>query len=340
MAGLLCNATLSNLPNETWGNVFGYLMVVLSIMSTFENAIVFIVLFSNKVLHTPSNKILAALTASDLLTGIVLAPLHALQLLNDDIMNICMIEHIRRYLSAILIGSSALTLGIISYDRYLHLVYLQNYRMSNLQLYILLVLSWSIPSLVPLLRFIEDNERTYSLIVSLSGVMVFLIIVISYANLLVALKRHRRHSDNKMYHSYMQNQHRAGRTVLIIITFYILMFLPTIIAFILYATEMFSVFALSESYVIGLFLSLANSAVNPLIYTYRTPELKKFTQKLFGLRPVQSKLGPDSYICDVPTVHNFNPDRVAVIRNNMPNSSSNSNADIYCIGISYRDISR
>lgn len=334
----MCNHTLSNLPNDSWRTVFGYLMVAVSFISTFENSIVFIILFSNKVLHTPTNKILAALAASDLFTGIILAPLHAAQLLDNHILRLCIIENVRRYLSAILIGASALTLAIISYDRYLHLVHLQNYRMTKQKLHLLIGVSWLIPCLVPLLRFIGDGERVYSLTVSAFGVLVFLIIVISYANLLVALRRHRKHSDNKMYRSYMENQHRAGRTVLIIITFYILMFLPTIISFILYATEECSVKVHAEFYIVGLFLSLANSAVNPIIYTYRMPELKKFKQQLLRINRAENCTVHESCLSDISvmeTIHKSN-ERLAVIWNNIVHHHhNNNNNDV--IGIAYRE---
>ena len=62
------------------------------------------------------------------------------------------------------------------------------------------------------------------------------------------------------------------------------MFLPTTVSFVLYATETFSPVAHSETYVIGIFLLLCNSAVNPIVYTYRTPELKKISQHLLGLK--------------------------------------------------------
>jgi len=340
-------ATLSHLPNEIWKNTFGYLTVVLSIISTFENIIVFVILLSNNVLQTPSNKIFAALAGSDFLTGLILAPIHAVQLLDDDVMQVCSVEYVRRYLSAILIGASALTLGIISYDRYLHLVHLQNYRMTKFKLYILLFVSWLIPCLMPLLRLIDDNEITYSYMVSFSALAVFTIIVISYAKLMVALKRHGSHSDNELYRTYMKSQKRAGRTVLIIITFYIIMFLPTTVTFVLYATATVSSVVHSKIYVVGVFLLLANSAVNPVIYTYRTPELQKFTRQLFGLRSkterrrrettmFQMHFSNDAAI--IGCCHDITyKGRVAAITNTVLHCN-NAKGRPSCVGIAYRGV--
>lgn len=280
---LVCNTTLSYLPDGIWKPTFGILCVLVSLLATCENAVVIIIIYKNKILQTPSNKILLSLAVSNFLTGTILAPLYVVQLLDEQIIRLCMVDLVRRYLSAVLLGSALFTVGFISYDRCLHLLYLKSYKMSKRKMMSILLLCWFIPILVPLLRYIGENESIYAIIVIILGSVMLTVVVISYIALLVALHNHTKHTDNKMFRTHMSNERRTGRTVIIIVSISFFVGVPLLIYFGMLLGGERDVVVLSKTYVIVMILSMLNAVLKPLVYCYRTPLLRKYSKKLFGI---------------------------------------------------------
>ena len=91
-----CNTTLSHLPNDEWKYTFAFLCIGVAVLATLENLVVIVIVFRNKILQTPSNMILLSLAVSNFLTGLVLAPLYAAQLLHPVLMRLCSIDMARR----------------------------------------------------------------------------------------------------------------------------------------------------------------------------------------------------------------------------------------------------
>lgn len=278
---MACNSTLGNLPNEYWSNVLGSLMCIATISATLENLLVLVVLSKYSVLKTTSNKILASLAMADFLTGATVAPLHAVQYLSEDVRQNCVVEQMRRYISTALIGASTLSLGFISYDRCLHLVKLQKYKMRLRFLYTVLLVCWLVPILIPFLRKISNSEQIYSATILTVGTINLLTILISYLAVILALHQYSRRCGTGFHQSAVENERRAGVTVLIVITLYISMLVPIFIHHGLNLTNSFDEKFLAITYSVAQCLAILNSSVNPLIYCYRTPVLKKFTRTLF-----------------------------------------------------------
>lgn len=274
---MFCNSTLSYITSEYWRYAFGVSMCMISVIGAVENAIVLTVLWKFPLLRTPTNKILASLAVADLLSSLTVAPLHAVQLLSSGLANDCIIESLRIYTSPILVGASAYIIGFVSYDRCLHLRKLQKYKMSEKKLYLILALCWSIAVVIPMVRIIDTIEakKVYSVLVIINAMLILAVLVTSYAGLLIMLKRHQGDTVNTLNKSRLENERRAVKTVVIIITLYVIMLVPILIYHGLYSMKNVNRQLLVTSYVVGMILAVGNSALNPFIYCYRTPSLKK-----------------------------------------------------------------
>ena len=288
---MMCNSTLVNLP-EYWKTTFGILCLVLSLLATLENAVVVIIIYKNKILRTPSNRILLSLAVSNLLTGIILAPLYVAQLLSNAVVVNCFVDLGRRYVSAVLLGSALLSVGFISYDRCLHLIHLRNYKMSTKKMIIILTICWFVPIIIPLFRYADESETVYAIIVIILGSVMLLVIVISYIGLLLALNSHTNHDDNKMSRTYMSNERRAGRTVIIIVFISFFVGLPLLIYFGMVLGGQHDDVFLAKTYIFVMFLSMLNAVLKPLVYCYRTPLLRKYAKELLGMKSTQDTINP------------------------------------------------
>ena len=280
---MACNSTLGNLPDDTWSNVLGGLMCVITATASVENFIVLLVLQRFKTLHTASNKILASLAMADFLTGAILAPLHAAQYLNKDILMNCTMEDVRRYISTVLIGASTFNLGLISCDRCLHLIKLQDYKLEKKVLYPAIAFCWVVPILLPFLRKIGKTEHVYSVTLITIGIIILTIIVVSYLGVVISLKAYAKRFGSSMRQTAVLNEKRAGNTVVIIITLYIITIIPVFLHFVFKLTKSFDNYSLAKSYNIGMLCAIANSSFNPLVYCYRTRPLRNCVHKLFGI---------------------------------------------------------
>lgn len=275
--GIGCNITAHH-ENESFRRAIGFLLAIASMMATFENAIVLIVLLKYKVLHTPSNVILASLATANFLTGFIVAPLYFLEWLGIISHYLTPVTVARESLIRIFFGVSTITMAFISYDRYLHIRRLQNYKMGKKFLYTGLAVCWFAPVAISSLYLpvIHFKKFIYVEVVStIFSLFILAAIIIPYAGILLVLRQHTTLSDNATRQMFTENQRRAGRTVAIIVTVYLLMNGPAIINEVLFVSP--------ELNLTCAFLVMANSAVNPIIYFYQTPTLKKHALMLLGL---------------------------------------------------------
>jgi len=289
-----CNLTTHYAPqygNETFRQALGFVLAVSSVMSTIENAIVFVVLIKYRVLHTPSNAILLSLAAANFLTGFCVSPLYALEWLGIIRARIKLVMATRESLIRIFFGITSITMAFISYDRYLHIRRLQHYKMSKKFLCMGLIICWFAPIAISSLYLPVVHFKRFAVYVEIVS-MVFSLtilaaIIIPYGGILVVLRRHTNllSGDLAARIAFTENQRRAGRTVAIIVTVYLLMNGPAIInEVIMYSYEL--------DMICG-FLVMANSSVNPIIYFYQTPTLKKHALICLGGngRPGRSRGG-------------------------------------------------
>ena len=267
---------------QQWKIVFSVLFGILSISATFANGIVIKTIHRYTILHTKSNKILAALAVTDLLASVLVAPINVAQLLNRNSDATGKIYITRTCLSTVLILAADNITAFISFDRCLHIVKLSNYEIQNKTLCIVITVCWLIPVLTSLLLPLR-KDRLFVYLVNVEVWIILLIITVCYATLLIALQQYTTRDENILNDAYVKDQEQATRTVVIIITLYILMRLPLVISFFLVMTNRHNLSFNTKFYAFANFLCVSNSGVNPLIYCYRTSSLWKHVKKLFQL---------------------------------------------------------
>ena len=80
-----------------------------------------------------------------------------------------------------------------------------------------------------------------------------------------------------------KGERKAVKTVFVILTVFVLTVIPVIIHNALNVSQAMDEEKLAKSYIIGMMLCVANSAINPVIYYFRTPYLKKHIKRLLGI---------------------------------------------------------
>lgn len=265
---------------KSWRYAFGTLLAVESFLTMTVNLVVLVVLIKYDALKIPSFKMLRSLALSDMLAGALAGSIASVQLLKNVYSETdCIVDMICTYLEYLFIGTSALTLTCISYDRYLHLSRLNNYKMSNSKLYVFLSICWIIPTVVIVVARI--NYHITSIIIVTIGGLVLVTLTGSYASILVALNRHVKQNDH--FANRKVKQRRAARTVVIILSCFLVMFLPYIIAFSMAFSGHFSDIVVSQSFLISMCLGILNSLINPIIISCNTPIIQKCIKNMFGI---------------------------------------------------------
>lgn len=266
---------LLSILSNNWKLSFGILFGIISLVATVENAVVLVTIYKYEALHTNINKILSSLAFADFLTGSCVALLFSLQLLSDTHINNATVNTTRRYLSTMLVGASVLTIAFISYDRSLHLRLLNKYAMSQKKLYISLTTCWLVPALIPLLRKVDDSEAAYSATIVVIVVLILLGIIFCYGIIFRALRNHER----GVMTTYA-NERWAAKTVCIILTVFAVTVIPISIHHGLNVAQALPPKILAKTYIIGMWLCVASSILNPIVYYFRTPSLKEYIRRL------------------------------------------------------------
>ena len=300
--------------------VFGIMFILISIMAFFGNAVVLAILrlpgFRSK-----SHKILASLAISDVLVGSVLSPITAWQVLNSSSLSNCSADAVRRYFTVLLVGSSVLTLAVISYDRYILLTRLTNYHihMTRNKIIGLLIFAWAFPGSVPLLQFAGKYPYLSMVMLIFAGPLI--VLVISYVLITTAVRAKentlRSYASEKSgddepsvsytsttnveheikdkspaavkYHerSKERNHIRLAKTVAILIMCYFLCLTPLNIWITLDLINASHPFIDKTPhqilYICAMITSQMNSCFNPVIYFLKNSEFKKGFRKLLKI---------------------------------------------------------
>ncbi len=281
MAECLYNFPVSSPLKYTLGAV----NLILSIITVFGNTIVCFLVIGNKTLQTRSNLCLLSLACSDLCVGIIVEPLHVMQLFNESLRENCTINLVRRYLHVGFVGASLSSIVLISYDRYLQVSKTINYTryMSKKKLGVLLAICWIIPLAIPFLRF--SSEATYNSfilvsIASLVGVLssCYVLIIRVVRNQENALAQHDINMRNK---TAIESHIKMARAVLVILACLLVTMVPGAIFNGISAIDtlithkfLFLQSTREVCYAVLITIAMANSAINPAIYYLKVPQFR------------------------------------------------------------------
>ena len=285
-----CDTNFAYLTDE-WRQVFGAINLAIGFMAFFGNSIAVLVLAKTKHFRNLSTCFLGSLVTTDFLVGIILEPMHVAQLFSEGPRDNCIFNSSRRYLSTLLIGASISSIGLISYDRYIHLsmplTYSEN--MPKRKVASLITVGWFVPVIVPVLMKLGKEEQIiYSSIIFVYIFVYFTIIVTSYVFIVKII----RENENEMVKMEIRNQAHQGRTrhdvqaakaVATLITCFAVTIIPISIYHCIVAVNNvlpqgipgFKEMPREICYTAAMTLAMANSSINPLIYYFRNPKFKE-----------------------------------------------------------------
>ena len=303
-----CSTRMSSLePPLT--TIFGVMFMSISVFASVTNGFVLFVLWKPGGKVTSSTKILTSLAVSDFLVGMILSPLTSWQVLSKSL-NDCRVEYTRRYLVLLLTGSSVLTLGLISYDRYILLLKLSNYSkyMTRWKLITFLLFPWLVPALIPILQLEIFGSFPYLIAVILIFFCPLVVLIVNYRLILRVIKRQEKTlrtyelevsgatsvtdtSRGTIQNSFKEiaatekkkrkarKQITQAKSVIMLIFWYILCLMPSnawiVVRLINLKYHFLSLKVFHVWYLIAAVTTLLNSCLNPVIYFLKNPEFRK-----------------------------------------------------------------
>ncbi|XP_047129780.1 alpha-1A adrenergic receptor [Hydra vulgaris] len=292
------------------GIIFGILLCIATCAATFCNILV-LTIFIKMWKKSASNHILLSLAIADVLVSVILGPITVLQLFDVEISKECTANFIRGYFLIFLVGSSLLTLALVSYDRYLLLTKLSNYNkyMTINKAIFLIVFSWVFPGLIPI------TKRIYVFYSILCIIMyTFPLIALVTFYLLITREVRKREKDlffkkynsSKKYCPAELNIHsdaegvrhpnaesfrkhfthlKLAKSITVLIACYFACIFPLNIWMFLELVKVeYSKYSSNIFYLCSLLLMQVNSCINPVIYFSKQKEFKKKFKNIFKRR--------------------------------------------------------
>ncbi|XP_057308189.1 trace amine-associated receptor 8c-like [Hydractinia symbiolongicarpus] len=176
--------------------------------------IIAIAILRRECSKTKSYEFLQSLAASDLLIGIILGPLTAWQLFDQNIRLNCYADMARGYLMVLFVGSSNIKLALIAYDRYILLTKLKNYKqyMTTRKYVFLITFSWICPALVPILKF--GGKFVYLCLANVVFMSATVILILSYFCLIRVVKKQESVMQSHKKNSITLQKLRGPTTIL------------------------------------------------------------------------------------------------------------------------------
>lgn len=215
--------------NPEWKIIFSTLFGCIGVLAIVTNAIIIKTIHCYNELHTQSNKLLASLAITDLLTGLIVAPVNILQLLNTNKELVTKIYTIRIFVSTMLVLTSDNITAFISFDRCLHITKLMRYDIRNKTFYQVLAFCWLILATCIVLPL--QLHKAFLYLVNGQVWTIFVLLIMFYVTLLYYLQKYIRGDEIIETDIYIKDQKSATLTVIVIVTLYIAMRVPALISF-------------------------------------------------------------------------------------------------------------
>ena len=208
-----------------------------------------------------------------------------------------------------------MTLGVIVYDRYILLTKLTNYNtyMTKKKALILLSIAWLYPALVPILRLVPKYQYLYLTAALSTFVLPLFFLIIGYYKITKAVyMKERMLTNSQMQPSVVsyskclstlsfksanfiednslrkEAKHiKLGKAVVVLLLCYICCITPLSMWLILNivnsAHNFIEMVDLQILYLCSMVMSQLNSCLNPIIYFYKMPDIRRGFQKLIRL---------------------------------------------------------
>ena len=267
--------------------IIGVIHVAIGFSSIFGNTLILCVIYKTQTLRTCSNLILGSLAMTDLLNGLLTEPMSFLPLFSKMVRGNCEFNSLRRNISSYLGVVTSTLIGLISYDRFVHLSKMNDYSnyMSLRKVIFLIILCWILPVAMPMIQLIKDGTGTvYSFTVSTYLLLNFGVVMISYVSIMKKIKASKsrllQHSSDAQRSRATRKLVRSAKTILLLVVCFGLTTLPIAIYFgISFFQRMTLIHLMTKveseiTYTITMTFAQLNSGINPIIYYVKIPEFK------------------------------------------------------------------
>lgn len=266
----LCQVSpIVDLPEGYWRISFGIIIGLLGFVNTVVNigALKNINTYHQqptRCFRKPYIRLLKSLCIADLLTGIVMF-IYTIQLFSKSLLRHCYLDFIRACIADIVIAASVLTLALISHVRYWNLIKPFN-ETSRTRLTKLLCGCWITPLISCILCNFMTGKEVFSAIRGLVLILVLIITCTYYILLLLFIKKRENIWNLKLPIMKRQNS-KVVKTVMILLTTFYLLFIPTAILMIIRALKLtHDKEFIAKMYVLSITCCILNSIINPFAY--------------------------------------------------------------------------
>ncbi|XP_065113604.1 trace amine-associated receptor 13c-like [Paramisgurnus dabryanus] len=287
-------------------NIMYVFFSLLSVWTVFLNLLVIISISHFKKLHNPTNMLILSLAVADLLVGLIVMPLEAIRLIEtcwffgDTICRLFIL------IMGLLLSASLSNLVLIAVDRYVAvchpLLYPQKITMTRT--IIIICVSWFYSSAYNISVIITTSQRKYTcygectfmITFALTIIDLFLSFLFPCTFIITLYLRifYVAHHQVKVINSLMRSgkhltegsvrrksESKAALTLGIIVTVYLLCWIPFFILTLIPNTSMTSAIAYFM-----LWMLYINSGVNPLIYAIFYPWFRASVKHILNLSKI------------------------------------------------------
>eukprot|EP00794_Sanderia_malayensis_P003516 gene3516-4017_t len=277
---------------RTTSIITSILAVPLAITAVFGNLCIILALARNKRLQIQSNILLGSLCVTDLLIGMVVQPVfiarRVMELQEDVTASHCVLVDFHKYFSYLMAGSSIVNMALISLDRWFAICHPFKYQKyeNKTRYVIIIILTWLAMTALLILPFTgAPAESLYAGAALFVGVSI-IIIVACYTNIYLVVLRHKKKIHEQTVSQVEASETRTRRpvekrranTIAIIILGLFICYLPhgvIICVRSLRNDPMWVASRWGETFV------LMNSSINPIVYCWRSTEIREAVKDMF-----------------------------------------------------------
>lgn len=266
------------------------LFLALGLISLVENVLVILAIIKNRNLHSPMYYFICCLAVSDMLVSVSNVVETIFMLLNDHgLMDVQpnMLRHLDNVIDVMICSSVVSSLSFlctVAADRYITIFYALRYHsiMTTQRAIAIIVLVWlaSITSSILFIVYHTDNAVIVCLVTFFCITLVFnavlylhmFVLAHVHSRRIVAIHKNRRQSTSM----------KGAITLTILLGVFILCWGPFFLHLILILTCPTSAFCncFFRNFNLFLILIICNSLIDPLIYAYRSQELRQTLKEL------------------------------------------------------------
>ncbi|XP_027760028.1 tubulin beta-3 chain [Empidonax traillii] len=315
------NASEGNQSNTTVGTSSGWcqgldipneLFLALGLVSLVENLLVVAAILKNRNLHSPTYYFICCLAVSDMLVSISnLAEMLFMLLLEHGVlvMRPSIVRHMDNVIDMLIcssVVSSLSFLGVIAVDRYITIFYALRYHsIMTLQRAVVTMASVWLASTVSSTVLITYYHSNTILLCLISFFLFMLILMLVLYIHMFALARHHLHSissQQKPPTAHHSGSLKGAVTLTILLGVFFICWGPFFFHLILIVTCPTNPFCTCFFSYFNLFLILiiCNSVIDPLIYAFRSQELRRTLREVVTCSCYGEQLGVVPCVCTPP----------------------------------------